>query len=155
MAPSHYLNQFWNIVNSTLRNKLQWNFNQNLYIFIQENALENVVWKMGGILSLPQCAKTRRHIYASVKCVITGSGNGLSPALRQAITWTNLWSLLSLLRGTNVSKIWIKTQSLKKKRICKHFLQNGHYFVLAEMCYILLRGNNKDERLFIQQYDAC
>ena len=29
-APSHYLNQWWNIVNWTLRNKLQWNLNRNL-----------------------------------------------------------------------------------------------------------------------------
>ena len=28
-APSHYLNQFWFIINWTLKNKLQWNFNQN------------------------------------------------------------------------------------------------------------------------------
>ena len=28
-ATSHYLNQWWVIVNCTLRNKLQWNFNQN------------------------------------------------------------------------------------------------------------------------------
>ena len=31
-APSHYLNQYWNIVNSNLRNKLQWNFNRKPYI---------------------------------------------------------------------------------------------------------------------------
>ena len=36
-APSHYLNQCWKIVNWTLGNKLQWNLNRNLYIFIQEN----------------------------------------------------------------------------------------------------------------------
>ena len=48
-APSHYLNQSWNIVNWTLRNKLQWNFNHNSYIFIDENAFENVVWKMAAI----------------------------------------------------------------------------------------------------------
>ena len=54
-APSHYLNQCWNIVNWTLGNKLQWNLNRNLYIFIQENPLENVVWKMAAILSRPQC----------------------------------------------------------------------------------------------------
>ena len=35
---------FW-----TLRNKLQWNFNQNPYIFNQENAFENAVWKMEAI----------------------------------------------------------------------------------------------------------
>ena len=32
----HYLNQWWNVVNWTLRNKLQWNFKWNPYIFIQE-----------------------------------------------------------------------------------------------------------------------
>ena len=54
-APSYYLNWRWNIVNWTLRNKLQWNLNRNSYIFIQENAFENVVWKMVVILCQPQC----------------------------------------------------------------------------------------------------
>ena len=53
-APSHYLNQYWNIVNWTLRNKFQWNFNPNSNIFIQENAPENVVCEMASILSRPQ-----------------------------------------------------------------------------------------------------
>ena len=39
-APSHYLNQWWVIVNSTLRNKLQWNFNQSTNFYIHENASE-------------------------------------------------------------------------------------------------------------------
>ena len=43
------------IVNLTLRNKLQWNFNQNSNTFIQENALESVVWEMASISSWPQC----------------------------------------------------------------------------------------------------
>ena len=47
--PSHYLNHCWNIVNLTLGNKLQWNLNRNEYIFIQDNAFENVVWKMAAI----------------------------------------------------------------------------------------------------------
>ena len=47
--PSHYLNQCWNIVNWTLGNKLQWNFNQNSNIFIQENAFENGVCEMASI----------------------------------------------------------------------------------------------------------
>ena len=50
-APSDYLNQCWNIVNWTLSNKFQWNLNRNSYIFIQENAFENVVRKMVAILS--------------------------------------------------------------------------------------------------------
>ena len=39
------MNQCWNIVNSTHGNKFQWNVNRNSYIFIQENAFENVVCK--------------------------------------------------------------------------------------------------------------
>ena len=53
----HYLNQCWNIVNWTLRNKLQWNFKRKSFIFIQENALENVICEMASILSRPQCVK--------------------------------------------------------------------------------------------------
>ena len=48
-APSHYLNQCWNVVNSTLRHKLQWNVYRNSNIFIEDNALENVVCKMASI----------------------------------------------------------------------------------------------------------
>ena len=47
-------------------------------------------------------------IYASVKWVSIGSGNGLSPIRCQAITWTNA-DLLSIgPLGTNFSDIWIK-----------------------------------------------
>ena len=35
---------------------------RNLYIFIQENAFENVVWKMATILSRPQCVKKSNNI---------------------------------------------------------------------------------------------
>ena len=35
--------------------KVQWNFNRHSNIFIQENAVENVVWKMAAMLSRPQC----------------------------------------------------------------------------------------------------
>ena len=48
-APSHYLNQCWNIVNWTIGNKPQWNLKRNSYIFTEENAFENVVWKMAAI----------------------------------------------------------------------------------------------------------
>ena len=41
-APSYYLNQCWLIVNWNLSNNIQWNFNQNTKIFIQENAFKNV-----------------------------------------------------------------------------------------------------------------
>ena len=53
-APSHYLNQCWNIVNSNLRNKLQWNARRNSFIFILENAFRNGVCEMASIWSRPQ-----------------------------------------------------------------------------------------------------
>ena len=62
LAPNHYLNQWWNIVNWTLRNNLQWNFNWNSNIFIRKNALENVVCEMASILSRPQCVNKPSHI---------------------------------------------------------------------------------------------
>ena len=62
MAPSHYLNQCWNIVNFNLRCKFQWNVDQFLYIFIQENAFENVVCEIAAILSRPQCVNTSKVI---------------------------------------------------------------------------------------------
>ena len=51
MAPSHYLNQCWNIVNWSIGNKLKQNLYRKLYMITQENAFENVVCKMAAILS--------------------------------------------------------------------------------------------------------
>ena len=42
----------------TLRNILQWNFNRNSDIFIQENAFESVICEMAAILSRPQCVNS-------------------------------------------------------------------------------------------------
>ena len=39
----------------TPRNKLEWNFNRNSDIFIQESAFECIVCEMAAILSRPQC----------------------------------------------------------------------------------------------------
>ena len=63
------LNQCWKIVKWTLRNKLQWNLKRYLYIFIQENAIENTIWKMVAILSRPQCVK--HHIATNNKSLET------------------------------------------------------------------------------------
>ena len=52
----------WNIVNKTLRNKLQWIFSRNSNIFVQENAFESVVCEKAAILSRPQW----------VKCLLSG-----------------------------------------------------------------------------------
>ena len=50
-APSHYINQCCVIVNWNLRNKLQWNVNQNTKHFIHENSSENIVCEMEAIVS--------------------------------------------------------------------------------------------------------
>ena len=60
-APCHYLNHCRNIVDWTLGNKLQWNFNQNIYILIKEYAFENVVRKLASILSQPQYINLIRY----------------------------------------------------------------------------------------------
>ena len=65
-TPSYYVNQCWNIVNWTLGAKLQRNLNRNSCILFQENAFENVVWKMVAILIRPQCVNLPTHIYASL-----------------------------------------------------------------------------------------
>ena len=41
----------------TFRTQYQWHRKRNSYIFIQENAFQNVVRKMAAILSRPQCVK--------------------------------------------------------------------------------------------------
>ena len=64
-APKNYPNQCWIIVNWTLENKLQWNLNRYLWIFIQENSFENVVWKMAAIFCRPQCVNTSSTILVS------------------------------------------------------------------------------------------
>ena len=57
------------IVYWTLVNKLQWNSNQNSNICIQENAFENVVWKMSAIVSPPQCLLTT-NTYLSLNLAV-------------------------------------------------------------------------------------
>ena len=59
--PSQYLNQWWNIVNWTIRNKFQWNFYSYLNIFVKENAFENVVSEMAASLSWSQCVNCLLH----------------------------------------------------------------------------------------------
>ena len=39
------------LIGPLVRNKLQWNFNRNSNIFIQENARENIICEMASILS--------------------------------------------------------------------------------------------------------
>ena len=69
--------KYCNIVNLTLRNKLQWNFNRNWNIFIQENVFENIVCEMASIMCRPQCV------------------NILTPSLQESDLPKVVWHLLS------------------------------------------------------------
>ena len=80
--------QCWNIVNWTLGNKPQWNFNRNSNIFIQENEFESVVWKMAAILSRPQCVKRFIIGYGFDAWGIVFTKLGPSTDQRQCIWWT-------------------------------------------------------------------
>ena len=70
-APSHDLNQCWDILNWTLGNKIQWNLNRYSNIFIQENGFENIVWKMAAILSRPQCINALFNNSCILVCIFS------------------------------------------------------------------------------------
>ena len=63
-------------------------------------------------LILPQCC-----IYASVSWIIIGTGNGLSPIRRQAITSTNAVLLSIGLLGTSFSEILIGIMSFSWEKM--------------------------------------
>ena len=50
----------------TIRNKFQWNFNRNAYIFIQENAFKDVVREKAAILCRPQCVNWPKFTFYPV-----------------------------------------------------------------------------------------
>ena len=55
LLPGRYQAIIWTNAEILLIGKLQWNLNRNSYIFIHENAFQNVVWKMVAISPRPQC----------------------------------------------------------------------------------------------------
>ena len=108
---THYQNQCWNIANSNLRNKLQWNLKRNFVLGV------SVLNSQAVGKSLTHWGRVT-HTSAS-KLTIIGSDNGLSPDRRQAIIWTNAGLLLIGPLGTNFSEILIEilTFSFKKMRL--------------------------------------
>ena len=57
------------------------------------------------------------NLYASVNWISTGSGKGLAPNRRQAITWTNVHLLSIEPLGTSFSEIRIKIQNFSLKKM--------------------------------------
>ena len=100
----HYLNQCWNIVKWVVKNKLQWNFNRNVYIFIRRNACTNIFCKMGGVLSRPPCIKDNQRTPGSTnieRCYIS-HGNFEIQQFSFVIIWRP-WSFVTKLMW----HIWI------------------------------------------------
>ena len=128
-----YLNQCWDFVNWTFGNKLQWNFNRNSHIFIQENPFENVVWKMASIFSRPQCVHT----------LWPGSLHMASDILVK-IGWSNdLWPVWSsqYLNQLNFKFQAKYTHFLSRKYLWKCRLQNGGHFFRLQPCQNKEREN--------------
>ena len=146
--PSHYLNQCWNIVNWTLRNKLQWNFNPNSYIFIQLNTFENVICRMASILSRPQFINSlwqsdaiwHRRSWSTLVQVMTGAW------WHQAITWTNVDLPLTRSSGIHPRAIftWLHNQS--PSCVWNLHIWNHSYVSQGPMSY---------ESITVNHYAAC
>ena len=72
-APSHNLNQCWNIINWIFLNRIPWNLNRKSYISIQENASEYIVYEIAVILSKKWWVKLTRR-WALLKNIVYGEG---------------------------------------------------------------------------------
>ena len=97
-----------------LRNILQWYFNRNSNIFIQENVLQNVVCEMVSILSRPQCVKNL------LKQDGGKQGNN---------------------QGTNGSSIRVEAGSDKIKRDLKSSIMSSHTTLGINLIRLYLRIN--------------
>ena len=73
--PSRCLTQCWNTIILNISNAIQWNLKRNSYIFIQENAFENIVCEMAFILSRPQYFKTWQMRQQKLPACLIGIGD--------------------------------------------------------------------------------
>ena len=92
--------------------KLQWNFNQNSNIFIQENAFENVICEMTSILSRPQCVnRKRKRRYGFVFITLSN----FLKTYTLPYSWASHWKLIQLLtRGIYKTDDVVVTQTIIK-----------------------------------------
>ena len=105
-APSHSLNQCWDIVNWTHGNKHQWNSNQNSYILIQEKAFENVVWKIAAILSWLQCVNITNTWQSMNQCIFLNCISLSLVALLMVVNFNNLLINIRTGQGLNSVSWW-------------------------------------------------
>ena len=125
------------IVNWNLRNKLRWNLNLNMKIFIQKMHLKMssarwwpfclsldmlIMFNRGREFGNPLISLLTHwgrvmHICV-IKQTIIGSDNGLAPGRRQPIIWTNAGISLIGPLGTNFSEIVIAILIFSFKKMC-------------------------------------
>ena len=122
---SHYLTQRWNNVDWTLGTI----FNPVLFIFIQKNAFQNVVWKMVAILSWPHCVA---YTIPAMICTVIVYRTGVMVSIDVTIHIL-CWPFKMLSRGYNSSIcnlcmwiIWIG---------CPAFVKFMHCYIL--IIYVL------------------
>ena len=82
-VPSHYLIQWWRIASGTHRSNFQWNLDEDVINFIQENVFENVICKLSTILFWPPCINgcgdylhlhiPLKYVHSSMLCFCFGS----------------------------------------------------------------------------------
>ena len=92
-------------------NKFRWNSNRNSYIFIQENAFENIVCKIAVILSRPQCVN--QHLCSGKQQRTSQIAYFMGP------TWGPPGSCRSQMGPMLVP--WTLPSAVSKPRITRHY----------------------------------
>ena len=134
------MNHYRISVNCNLRNKLQWNLNQNYKIFIQENVFKNVVCEMGAILFWPHCVNfpwkndNKHSIHTKPKRLIMGCLlwvksriNVLSFSLRCCCNTTLLDNVITRLTSTD----WKERKKIKVVR--RYFIKWKGFFLFRSV----------------------
>ena len=112
-APSHYLNQYWLVIEVVPWHSPESNSQEVLLNLICNMSSETTLVKL-----LPHLTHWGRVTHICVgKLTTIGSDNGLSPERRQAIIWTNAGILLIGPLGTNFSEIFIEIQAFSFKKM--------------------------------------
>ena len=122
-------NQYWNIVNWTLRNKLQWNFNRNSNMLIQENAHKNVVCEMMSILSRSQCVKWRGSCHPGV-------------TVYRYARWANSRStyITDNKHRIQVTRTWMVCTSMIMARLPVNSFFKSRYMVMEKIYHVLMHA---------------
>ena len=125
LAKSFYLNQWWNFIDKTARNKLLGNFDR--IHLIQEKAFENVISKMVPILSGAQCVNYVRY-YFSIPLSKTHYMNKRVPRSELCQTITYLWCPYSAAAAGRIFYLW---QASRVEKNVIMLLILGVYWILV------------------------